>query len=193
MDKDFAEVVQFHRHLCLDIAVGFRAAKAAMREMGEETRDLKNLVAMTGNETCAIDALQEVTGCTLGKRNLYLTHIGKPVYTLLNTKNGKGVRVYAHYWETFDHKGFGRKRKEATAPTATREQRSAYEKELQEKIDWILSAPEPELLSIRHLNLPPPPKSGKYEALPCGRCGEHTNVVLLVERAGQKLCKECAA
>ena len=30
MDKEFENVVNFHRHLCLDIAVGYRAAKAAM-------------------------------------------------------------------------------------------------------------------------------------------------------------------
>jgi formylmethanofuran dehydrogenase subunit E len=192
MNKEFDEVVGFHKHLCLDIAVGYRAAKAAMREMGDQVKDMKSLVAMVGNETCAIDAVQEVTGCTFGKRNLYLTHIGKPVYTLLNTKSGKGVRVYANYWEKFDHKGFGKKRKEATAPTATADQRAAYEKELKETIDWILSAPEPELISIRQVTLPPPPKSGKYEAEPCAHCGEHANTALLVEKNGQKLCKECA-
>ena len=193
MNQEFDNVVQFHRHLCLDIAVGYRAAKAAMREMGDQIKDMKSLVATIGNETCAIDAVQEVTGCTFGKRNLFLTHTGKPVYTLLNTKSGQGVRVYAKYWEKFDHKGFGKKRKEATAPTATAEQRSAYERELQEKIDWILSAPESELISVRQVTLPPPPKVGKYDAAPCGRCGEHTHVDLLVDRGGKKLCQECAA
>ena len=193
MDQEFDSVVHFHRHLCLDIAVGYRAAKAAMREMGDQIKDMKSLVATIGNETCAIDAIQEVTGCTFGKRNLYLSHTGKPVYTLLNTKSGKGVRVYAKYWEKFDHKGFGKKRKEATAPAATAEQRSAYEKELQEKIDWILGAPESELISVRHVTLPPPPKVGKYDAAPCSRCGEHTHVDLLVDRGGQKLCQECSS
>lgn len=192
MNKEFEDVVSFHKHLCLDIAVGYRAATAAMREMGDQTKDMKALVAMVGNETCAIDAMQEVTGCTFGKRNLYLTHIGKPVYTLLNTKSGKGVRVYANYWEHFDHKGFGKKRKESTAPTATAEQRAAFEKELKEKIEWILSAPEAELLNIRQVALPAPPKTGKYDAEPCARCGEHTHVGRFVEKGGEKLCKECS-
>jgi formylmethanofuran dehydrogenase subunit E len=144
-----------------------------------------------GNETCALDAIQEVTGCTFGKRNLYLTHIGKPVYILQNTKTGKGVRAYCTYWDTFDHDELRRMRKEAAGPTATPEQKAAFQKLTDDKIAEILSAPESALFSVTNVTLPPPPKSGKYDAAPCDVCDEQTNVALLTEKAGKKLCKEC--
>lgn len=191
MDAEFKRAVDFHRHLCLDIAIGYRAAKALMREMGDQMKNMKELVALVGNETCALDAIQEVTGCTFGKRNLYLTNVGKPVYILQNTKSGKAVRAYCTYWDTFDHHELRRMRKEAAAPDATPVQKAAFKKLTDDKIEAILSGPESSLFAIEHITLPPPPKSGKYDAEPCDLCGEQTNVALLNREGGQRLCKEC--
>lgn len=191
MDPEFKGVVDFHRHLCLDIAIGYRAAKTLMRQMGDQMKNMKELVALVGNETCALDAIQEVTGCTFGKRNLYLTHVGKPVYILQNTKTGKGVRAYCTYWDTFDHHELRKLRKEASSPEATPEQKEAFQKLTDDKIAEILSAPESALFSVTDVTLPAPPKSGKYDAEACGRCGEQTNIALLAEKEGKKLCKEC--
>jgi formylmethanofuran dehydrogenase subunit E len=191
MDPEFKGAVDFHRHLCLDIAIGYRAAKVLMQEMGDQMKNMKELVALVGNETCAVDAIQEVTGCTFGKRNLYLTHIGKPVYILQNTKTGKGVRAYCTYWDTFDHEELRKVRKEATGPTATPEQKTAFQKLTDKKIAEILAAPESALFSVTHVTLPPPPKSGKYDAEACDACGEHTNIALLTEKEGKRRCKEC--
>lgn len=192
MEKTFEDVVNFHRHLCLDIAMGYRIAKTGMREMASEARNLKSLVAIVENETCAVDALQEFTGCTLGKRNLVMTGTGKPVYILLNTQTGKGVRIYCKYWETFDQDGsFHKRRKKAASPEATQEERLTFERELNTKIKEILRAPEDQLFSVKRVSLAPPPKVGKYQAEPCGRCGEHTHVGRLIDAEGQKICKDC--
>ncbi|TAK10331.1 MAG: hypothetical protein EPO39_00305 [Candidatus Manganitrophaceae bacterium] len=191
MDPEFKKAVDFHRHLCLDIAVGYRAAKVLMREMGDQMKNMKELVALVGNETCALDAIQEITGCTFGKRNLYLTQVGKPVYILQNTKTGKAVRAYCIYWDTFDHGQLRKLRKEATAPNATAENKAAFQKLTDDKINEILTASDSALFKIEHVTLPPPPKTGKYDAEPCGNCGEQTNVALLREEGGKKLCKEC--
>ena len=192
MEKTFDEVVAFHRHLCLDIAMGYRISKAAMREMASEVKNLKSVVAIVENETCAVDAIQEFTGCTLGKRNLIMTGTGKPVYILLNTQSGNGVRIYCKYWDTFDTDGsFHQKRKKATSPQAPQAERLAFEREHNKKIKEILEAPEEQLFSIKHVKLPAPPKVGKYKAEPCARCGEHTHIGRLAEVEGQKVCRDC--
>ncbi|MFQ5779293.1 MAG: FmdE family protein [Nitrospiria bacterium] len=191
MDPEFKEVVDFHKHLCLDIAIGFRAGKALMREMEDQIKNMKEVIALVGNETCALDAIQEVTGCTFGKRNLHLTHLGKPVYILQNTKTGKAVRLYCSYWDTFDHSELRKKKKESAAPEATPEQKAAFQRLTEEKIDAILAAPESDLFSMKHVTLPTPPKSGKYQAEPCDTCGEYVNVALLDVEDGKRRCKEC--
>ncbi|MFQ5543540.1 MAG: FmdE family protein [Nitrospiria bacterium] len=161
MNAEFQEVVDFHQHLCLDIAIGYRASKILIREMGDQLSNMKEVVALVGNETCALDAIQEITGCTFGKRNLLLTRIGKPVYILQNTKSGKAVRAYCTYWESFDHTELRSLRNAVKRGDANQEEKEALQKLTEKTIDHILSAEESALFSIRHTLLPPPPKSGK--------------------------------
>ncbi len=191
MDAEFKNVVDFHQHLCLDIAIGYRAGKALVREMGDELKNMKEVVAHVGNETCAVDAIQEITGCTFGKRNIYLDHIGKPVYILQNTKTGNAVRAYCTYWETFDHTELRTLRKAAKAADASDAQKAALLKKTEETIETVLAAPESELFSITRIKLPAPPKSGKYAAEACESCHEQVDVALLTANNGKRLCTEC--
>lgn len=193
MKKVFQDAVDFHRHLCLDIAVGYRAAEILVREMGDELKNMKEVVALVGNQTCALDAIQEITGCTFGKRNLILTQVGKPVYILQNTKTGNSVRAYCHYWDSFDHTEFRALRKAVKKPDASDEQKATLERMTKETIDKILAAPESELFQVSRTVLPAPKISGKYPASPCDTCGEHADEALLTEVEGKKLCKECFA
>jgi formylmethanofuran dehydrogenase subunit E len=125
--------------MCLDIAMGYRVGKALVREMGKELRNMKDVFAIVENETCAVDAIQEFTGCTLGKRNLILAGTGKPGYILQNAKSGAAVRIYCKYWETFDADGsFGKRRKHASSPDATTEEQQHFQRELNTKIKEIL-------------------------------------------------------
>ncbi|HXN06534.1 MAG TPA: FmdE family protein [Nitrospiria bacterium] len=192
MEKTFDDVVGFHGHLCLDIAMGYRIAKAAVREMGTELKNMKEVIALVENETCAVDAIQEFTGCTLGKRNLIMTATGKPVYILQNTKSQNAVRIYCHYWDTFDPDGsHSARRKAMTGPGATPEQRAEFQKELDQKIQAILTLPEEKLFRVKKVKLPPPPKVGKYKARPCPQCGESTHEGRFADFDGKKVCKTC--
>ncbi len=191
--KSLDEVVEFHKHLCLDIVMGYRIAQAAMREMANEVSNMKQVVAIVENETCAVDAIQEYTGCTMGKRNLILSGVGKPVYILMNTKTQNAVRIYCHYWSTFDSDGeFSKRRRHAASSLATKEEAESFQKELKAKIDEILNAPENALFSIKKITMEPPPKSGKYKAEACESCGEHTHIERFQIVDGKKFCKSCA-
>ena len=191
MGTEFKDAVAFHQHLCLDIAIGYRAAKVLVEEMGDQLKNMKEVVALVGNETCAVDAIQEITGCTFGKRNLILTHVGKPVYILQNTATGKAVRAYCKYWDTFDHGPLRALREATKQADAGSEAKAALQKKTEEIIEDILAAPHSELFSISQVTLPSPPKSGKYKAEPCERCHEHVDLALLKDRGGKRICTEC--
>ena len=191
-DKEFQGVVQFHGCYCLDIAMGYRVAKALMREMGTDMDDMKAVFAQVGTPTCAVDAIQKVTGCTFGKRNLLLREAGKSVFILQNAKTGRAVRAYCHYWDGFDHSDLRARRKEANAPGASAAAKAALQEALDEHIAAILSAPETTLFRIERVQVAAPPKSSKYASEPCAQCGEYTNVGLLTDQGGRKVCPECA-
>ncbi|HEY6012281.1 MAG TPA: formylmethanofuran dehydrogenase subunit E family protein, partial [Nitrospirota bacterium] len=95
--EDLRDVVQFHGHLCPGLSLGFRVAKAALRELGAERPQDEELVAVVENDSCAVDAIQFITGCTFGKGNLIFRDYGKHVYTFFNRRSGKGVRISEDY------------------------------------------------------------------------------------------------
>ena len=188
---EFKEVVDFHGCYCLDIAMGYRVAKALVREMGDEMKNMKQVFAYVSAPTCAMDAIQKITGCTLGKRNLILDETGKSAFTLQNAASGKAVRAYVHYWDDHDHTALRQKRKDASAPAATPEQRATLQSLLDAMVNEILAAPEAELFSMKDVKLPVPPKSSKFVSIPCSVCAEHAKEELMTEKQGAMVCKEC--
>ena len=190
--KEFDEVVEFHGCYCLDIAMGYRVSKALMRTMGDDIKNMKDVYAYVGAPTCAVDAIQKMTGCTLGKRNLIFTNTGKSVFVMQNVKTGKAVRAYCHYWDNFDHVQLREQRKAAHAPTATPEQKAVFETLLDHQVHGILMAAEATLFTLGNVILTASPKSSKYISEPCAVCGEFAKVDLLRDEDGKKLCSECA-
>ena len=139
-----------------------------------------------------MDAIQKVTGCTLGKRNLIFTNTGKSVFVMQNVKTGKAVRAYCHYWDNFDHEQLREQRKAAQAPTATPEHKAAFSALLDRQVRGILTAPEAALFTLGGVTLKASPnKSSKYISAPCAVCGEFAKADLLRDEGGKKLCSEC--
>ena len=89
----FAEVVRFHGHLCPGVTLGYCASKIALRELYVGRDVDEHLVAIVENDACGVDAIQAVTGCTLGKGNLIFRDYGKHVYTFINRATKDAVRI----------------------------------------------------------------------------------------------------
>ena len=62
--------VAFHGHSCPGLAIGFRAALEGMSALGLPLQPVQDedLVCVSENDACGVDAVQVLTGCTLGKR-----------------------------------------------------------------------------------------------------------------------------
>jgi formylmethanofuran dehydrogenase subunit E len=186
--EDFERGLAFHGHLCLDIAVGYRVARTALAALAGVVDDPKALVATVGNDTCAVDAVQALTGCTFGKRNLVPRLTGKPVYTWQDQRTGEGVRIYVRFWEAFDRDdGFMARMRDFKDGRLSAEAAEAFEAEHAARIAHILAAPEAELFTVRRISATPPARSGGFAARPCAACGEHVKVAMLVDG----LCAEC--
>jgi len=189
-DPAFTAVLEFHGHLCLDIAMGYRVAHAALAQLATLGIDKKSLVATVEGDTCAVDAVQAVTGCTFGKRNLVPRLIGKPAYTWQHMGSGEGVRIYVHYWDDFDADGrFRTTMSQAKKGQISTTDTAAFEAEHDRLIRHILDAPEAELFHIDPVNTDPPAKSGGFSAAPCAGCNEYVKDGLLTDG----LCADCSA
>lgn len=190
LNADMKKIVAFHGHLCPGLAYGYRAAAAALNHLGNRAVD-EELVAVVENDSCAVDAVQVLTGCTFGKGNLIFRDYGKQVYTFFHRGSGKAVRIRVEYqreeapeeralWDRFHG---GERSADLMAQIEALKQR---------KVEAILSAPESELLDVRRVSADPPATARIYPSGRCDRCGEKVMAPRLREEGGRRICIPCS-
>src|SRR3972149_3817545 len=86
------KVREFHGHVCPGVAYGVRVASVVLQQFGQRAED-EELVAIVENDSCAVDAIQVMTGCTFGKGNLLFKDYGKQVYTFFKRSSKEGLRI----------------------------------------------------------------------------------------------------
>ena len=67
------ESVKIHGHLCPGQVLGVKMSMLGLREIGIEDpkgKDRKSLIVFVEMDRCATDAVQSVTGCSLGHRTM---------------------------------------------------------------------------------------------------------------------------
>ena len=70
-DEQLTKAANFHGHVCGGIAIGTKLAMYGMELLGMELNQKhKNLIVFLEIDRCMSDAVQSVTGCSMGKRNL---------------------------------------------------------------------------------------------------------------------------
>ncbi len=92
------ESAKLHGHLCPGQVLGVRMALLGLSAVGIDDpkgKDRKKLLVFVEMDRCAVDAVQSVTGCSLGKRTMKFMDYGKMAATFVNTLTGKAVRVIA--------------------------------------------------------------------------------------------------
>lgn len=60
----------FHGHSCPGLAIGYKAAEAAIETMNIKFSEDEEIVCVTENDACGVDAIQVLLGCSLGKGNI---------------------------------------------------------------------------------------------------------------------------
>jgi formylmethanofuran dehydrogenase subunit E len=168
-NDDLKAAIQFHGHLCPGLALGYRVAKAALRELKAERPRDEELVAIVENDSCAADAIQYITGCTFGKGNFQFRNYGKHVYTFYNRVTGKGVRISEDYRGFDNDPRFSEIKKRQTLGEDVSAERMAY---LMEKAAAILRADEAEIMTMKPVTSPPPEEATIHGSARCALCGE---------------------
>src|SRR5574337_379297 len=123
---DLRDTIQFHGHLCPGLALGYRVAKAALRELHADRPHDEELVAVVENDSCAADAVQFITGCTFGKGNLIFRDYGKHVYTFYNLRTGQCIRVSEDFRGFENDQRFSELKKRQEAGEDVSRERQAY-------------------------------------------------------------------
>jgi len=188
---NFENVIKFHGHACPGLAIGFRVANLALIELGLRARD-EELVAIVENNSCAVDAIQLICGCTFGKGNLIFKDFGKQVYTFIRRPHSEAVRI-AVKWEPPSEDPeteamWTRYIEGDRSPgvTAVVQDRKAH------KMNSILAADDDGLFNIKRIELEMPDPARIYKSLTCTRCGEKVMETRTRNFDGKLVCIPCA-
>ena len=186
--EELRDTIQFHGHLCPGLALGYRVAKAALRELKAERPRDEELVAIVENDSCAVDAVQFITGCTFGKGNLIFRDYGKHVYTFTNRRTGQGVRISEDYRAFEQDQRFPDLKKRQDAGEDVSREMLQFK---MEKASAILNADEKDLLTITPVSVPPPEEAKIRTSLRCSMCGEKFMESRGRMKNGEVLCIPC--
>ncbi len=182
--------IRFHGHKCPGLAAGIRVSEVVLRELGKPARD-EEMIAIVENNSCGVDAIQLLTGCTFGKGNLVFNDFGKPVYTFINRETNKALRISIKK----DANNMDKKHLNLFAKvknkTASESERKLFTQKHIKKSNEILDLPEDKLLTIEQVEPKSVPKASIHESLDCVVCNEpvmETRVRLL---NGEAHCIPC--
>ncbi len=184
--ETFAELLErstkIHGHICAGQVIGVRMAMIGLREINindPRGKERKSLYVLVEIDRCATDAIQSVTGCSLGKRSLKWLDYGIMAATFVNLTTAKAVRI--------------------TAREESRELARNYAPEIDNKYKQQLEAyrimPEDELFKIEQvkINIPECDLPGRpKKRVQCQKCGDWVQDCREIEKDDLVLCRSCA-
>ena len=187
---------QLHGHYCPGLAQGILAATDAMRRFTELSDGLEKLLAIVEVNSCFVDGIQFVTGCSLGNNSLIYREFGKTAVTLAD-RSGKGVRyaVRPDFRERLQDSSPEFQKmftKVVEKGERTPENRARF-KQLAREAAFRLVDVEPEILFfIQEVKTHIPEYARMVDSIICEQCGESVMANRIVEHDRQQLCRGCA-
>jgi formylmethanofuran dehydrogenase subunit E len=155
----------FHGHECPGLAIGVKACEAAVEKAGISPAFDEELVCITENDACGVDAIQALMSCTIGKGNLIYKNTGKQAFTFINRDTGKAMRFY------LKAKGDSMERAEY--------------------IEYLLNAPVDEIFSYEEREVVLPERARRFASVPCEVCGEVAAEHMMRLQEGKVVCMDC--
>ena len=163
--KTWNDCVQFHGHECGGLTIGYKASLYAIELLGLEFSDDEQVVCISENDACGVDAIQVMLGCSIGKGNLLFHMRGKQAFSFYNRKTGKSVRL------VLNPKPEG----------MTKEESFAYYQSLAPK----------DMFAVKETTIRLPEQARLFDSYVCDCCGETTGANWIRLAGEKKLCLDC--
>ena len=167
MDKKalWEKCVAFHGHSCGGLTIGYKAALYAIELLDLSFSDDEQVVCISENDACGVDAIQVILGCSMGKGNLLFHMRGKSAYSIFNRKNGRSVRLVLR----------------GKPAGMTKEESFAYFQSCEPK----------DMFDVKETTLALPEEARLFSSYVCDCCGETTGSNWIRLAGDRKLCLDC--
>lgn len=162
----------FHGDVCPGIVMGTRMTMAAMRELGMDPKERnRDLIVYVEIDRCMTDAVQAITGVSLGHRTLKYVDYGKFAATFVDIAKNKAIRV------------------------STINKSNPKGEDMKDTVERLSKIPEDELIKIEEISMEIPENDipgFPRQATECEICGEKIMDGREVILNNEILCNACA-
>lgn len=157
--------VDFHGHECGGLTIGFKASQYAAELLDLDFSRDEEIVCISENDACGVDAIQALLGCSVGKGNLLFRIRGKQAFSFYNRKNGKSVRLVL----------------KPRPAGMTKDEAFAFYQEASPK----------DMFEVKEVKVEIPERARLFNSHTCDQCKETTAEHLLILNNGEKHCYDC--
>jgi len=192
VDFRLKRIADFHGHLCPELVIGYRACLCALSHLELELLAAPGLRVQVENMTSALDAIQQMTGCTTGNNRLAARDNGKHIYTFVSGA-GKGIRLTLKPNDVLFDPEFLMLEPRVQVGQATLWETARYQVLLDEHIVALLHLDETALFDVQPVWTTASIDNVTSALVPCSRCGELTAPTHLVVIERKRVCLTCAS
>lgn len=189
----FEDAARFHGHVCPGLTIGYIAAKAAIEKLDAERDVDEELVTIVENDACGVDAVQVLTGCTIGKGNLIHQDHAKQVFTFICRDSGKAVRVALKASFNIDNidPEVNKLRPKVMSGTATGEEKKEFSERMDGISQTMRNTPVEKMFDIRFVDAKIPQKARIFNSVQCAKCREMMAESRARVQNGEYVCIPC--
>lgn len=87
------QVIDFHGHTCPGIALGYRVATIAQKELGLRPTPESELLVKASTRSCALDAFQIINKATLGRGTIRVEETHQSIYQFYFTGTHEILKI----------------------------------------------------------------------------------------------------
>lgn len=165
--------VEFHGHECPGLTIGYRASLYAIEllELKMEDKEIpiylsddEQLVCISENDACGIDAIQVIMGCSVGKGNMLFHMRGKSAYSFYDRNTGRSIRLVLKPAENLSR---------------------------DESFDYYQTCPFEDMFEVKETTLKLPEETRIFRSIKCSSCGEKTSENFIRLQGDERLCLDC--
>jgi formylmethanofuran dehydrogenase subunit E len=182
--------IQFHGHICPGLLIGVRAAELAQEYLNISRDNDEELLAIVETDSCGVDAIQAILGCTFGKGNLVFKDYGKNVYTIVSRDKNRAVRIAQKFGATAFRES-ERFRELNRKASLTDDEEAEKENLIGILFEKIMTMPLDEIFSWKDVELEIPGRAQIRSTLKCADCGEGVMESRSYETEAGTLCIPC--
>lgn len=162
---DWEKCVAFHGHECGGLTIGYKAAQYAASLLNLNYSNDEQVVCVSENDACGVDAIQVLLGCSIGKGNLLFHMTGKQAFSFYDRKTGQSTRlILKPKPDCISH---------------------------DESLVYYKSCNPEDLFDVKDAIIHLPEQARHFDSFVCDSCGEITGSHWIRIQHGKKLCIDC--